>query len=97
MLPDEAIRMWAIEQAGKILVEVTTVQDVRKFVLETATNLEEFVVEGPNNEKLTYDEGTMNKVYDALRENGFLKGDIENVISSFQNRGILFRERAEDA
>ena len=94
---DEELRKWAIERAIDCLREATTVQDIVKFVLDKAADIEEFVKNDSSNEKLTYDEGTMNKVYDALRENGFLKGDIENVISSFQNRGILFRERAEDA
>lgn len=41
-----------------------------------------------------HDDATMSKVFDALRENGYLPADIPNVITSFQNRGILFRERA---
>lgn len=45
-------------------------------------------------ENVKNDEGTMTKVYDALRECGYLPDDIPGVISAFQNRGILFRERA---
>jgi hypothetical protein len=41
-----------------------------------------------------YDSDTMFKVQEALIENGYLPDDIPKVISSFQNRGILFRERA---
>lgn len=51
---------------------------------QTYTKLEEFEY---------YDDKTLDKVHDALCENGFLPDDIPNVISSFQNAGILFRER----
>lgn len=44
-------------------------------------------------EEETHDDETMMKVYEVLRRNGYLPGDIPNVISDFQNAGILFRER----
>lgn len=40
-----------------------------------------------------YDEDTMMKVGEALREHGIPVGDIPGVISTMQNAGILFRER----
>lgn len=46
-------------------------------------------------EKLRYDE-TMHKVFEALRENDIDDAKILDIITSMQNRGILFRENSRD-
>lgn len=45
-------------------------------------------------ETLTYDEDTLFKVYDALREVGLNQQQVTDAVSLMQNAGILFRERA---
>lgn len=93
---DQELRRWSVEKAIHLLHETTTVPDVPAFLLETAGKIETFV-NGGFEENLTHNEGTLNKVHDALRENALGDSDIIEVIRSLQNRGILFRERAEDA
>lgn len=44
----------------------------------------------------TYDEGTLAKVYEAFRDNGYGTTEAADVVTSMQNAGILFRERADD-
>lgn len=46
------------------------------------------------NENLTYDEGTLFKVYDALAEVGLERQQVIDAVSLMQNAGILFREQA---
>ena len=45
-------------------------------------------------DELTYDENTLVKVYKALLENGIVGVQALGIVSSMQNHGILFRERA---
>ena len=80
--------------AGKITVSFDT--DAKRAIdrLTKALERNQKHITVVNNSPEEYsDEGTMTKVFEALRENGYLPDDIPNVISSFQNRGILFRER----
>lgn len=44
-----------------------------------------------------YDEGTLRKVYEAVRAAGLGHQEVTDAISSLQNVGILFRERLRGA
>lgn len=46
-------------------------------------------------ENLTYDETTLHKVYNALRETGLPDQQVTDAVSLMQNAGILFRERVD--
>lgn len=43
-----------------------------------------------------HDEGTLTKVYEAFRENGYGTTEAFDVVNSMLNAGILFRERGDD-
>lgn len=45
-------------------------------------------------ENTTFSEETLKKVYEALLENGIFGQKATDVVSSIQNKGVLFRERA---
>lgn len=45
-------------------------------------------------QELTHSQGTMFKVYDALKDVGLTKQQAIDAISSMQNNGIYFREAA---
>lgn len=45
-------------------------------------------------EKLRHDEGTLNKVYEALATVGIVDQMATDAVTEMQNAGILFRERA---
>lgn len=47
-------------------------------------------------ESLYYDENTMFKVYDALKEAGLDEKKALETISDMQNKGIVFRERGRN-
>lgn len=83
---EQDTRAWCVNVAVRVCLG-DTVEDI----IKSAEKIEEFI---NDNNGLTYDDGTMFKVQEALCENGYLPSDIPNVISSFQNRGIVFRERA---
>lgn len=42
----------------------------------------------------THTEDTLNKVYEALSENGIVGQQAIDAVSTMQNKGILFRERS---
>ena len=86
-LPEDFVRL----QALKAAVDSCAKGELSSRVIDRAHGFERYIRDGL--EEGYHDENTMNKVYEALRENGFLPADIPGVISSFQNRGILFRER----
>jgi hypothetical protein len=45
-------------------------------------------------EELTYDDSTMQKIYDSIAEFGIPAETAKDLVNSMQNKGILFRERA---
>lgn len=47
-----------------------------------------------NPPKLSYDEETLHKVYQALRGRGLSETTVDDCVNAMQNEGILFRERA---
>lgn len=51
--------------------------------------------EEPEVEKLTYDEDTMTKVYQAFYDSGISEDTATEIVSRLQNSGILFRERSQ--
>lgn len=59
-------------------------------VLTTAARFEDYIHNGLDG---AHDEGTMQKVYNILDNVGSINKTPEDIISEFQNAGILFRER----
>jgi hypothetical protein len=47
-------------------------------------------------ENVTFDENTLFKVYDSLRDAGLDEQKARDAISDMQNKGILFRERVPE-
>lgn len=74
-----------IPKNAAALVEVA----VKHF--ESILHIPELTIE--TEKVLMYNDETMQKVADALRENGLSDNEILDCINSIQNRGILFRER----
>lgn len=45
-------------------------------------------------ERVRHDEGTLQKVYDAIQSLGYTSAEVSDMVTEMQNAGILFRERA---
>lgn len=97
---EEQIRAWSVEQAIDLNREGLNNgwACTNDSLVDMAAAIEKFVRDGGDNdpiieEELSYDESTLSKVYDALKESGISVDVGVDIVNSMQNKGILFRER----